>query len=327
MVDIEKRGEGGFDCYRIPSIVCNAAGRIVTAYECRITPNDWDTRAVGFRYSDDGGLTWSNRAIHGSHDSLAVNNPVLCALRDGSLIFIYQFNYERTFVRRSEDGGQTFSDAKEITAAFDGFRAVYNFYVCATGPGHGIELDGGRIVIPVWLANDSGRRHSPSVTASVISDDGGLTWRAGEIIPSSDTLTDPNETSAAQLQDGRIMFNIRHSGGTRRRAIAFSPDGMSGFTEPYFDDRLRDPRCFGSLLTLPGKELIACSGCDSETSRENLKIKFSRDGGKSWYTEIPVYDKAGYSDMAYLNGSIYCFFERDNLTALSVKRFALQDFI
>lgn len=323
MIDIEKRGEGGFGCYRIPAIICTAAGTLIVSYECRLTPDDWDTRAVGMRRSSDGGKTWSERMIPGCHDSIAVNNPVLCAMRDGCILFLYQLNYERTFVRRSFDDGLTFSQEKEITAAFEDFRPAYDFNVCAVGPGHGIELKNGRIVIPVWLASNPKRHHSPSVTASLISDDGAVTWHAGDVIYASDILPNPNETTAAQLEDGSVMFNIRHQGKTRRRAVTVSPDGKSGFTEPAFDDELRDPQCFGSLLALPDKGLIAYSGCDSETARENLRIKLSRDSGGTWSSGIAVYDKAGYSDIAYSSGRIYCFFERDNLAALSVETFAI----
>lgn len=323
MIDIEKRGEGGFGCYRIPAIICTAAGTLIVSYECRLTPNDWDTRAVGMGRSSDGGKTWSERVLLGSHDSLAVNNPVLCAMRDGGIIFLYQLNYERTFVRRSFDDGLTFSQEKEITAAFENFQPVYDFNVCAVGPGHGIELTNGRIVIPVWLASNPKRHHSPSVTASLVSDDGGATWQSGDVIAASDKLPNPNETTAVQLEDGSVMFNIRHQGKTRRRAVSVSPDGKCGFTEPAFDYDLSDPQCFGSLLGVPDKRLIAYSGCDSETARENLRIKLSLDSGSTWSSGIEVYDKAGYSDIAYSDGKIYCFFERDNLTALSVETFAI----
>lgn len=323
MNDIEKRGEGGFGCYRIPAVICTAAGTLIVSYECRLTPDDWDTRAVGMRRSTDNGKTWSERVTLGRHDSLAVNNPVLCAMRDGGVLFLYQLNYERTFMRRSFDDGLTFSPEKEITAAFGGFRPAYDFNVCATGPGHGIELKNGRIVVPVWLASNPLRHHSPSVTASLVSDDRGVTWQAGDVIYASDMLPNPNETTAAQLEDGSVMFNIRHQGKTRLRAVAVSPDGKGCFTEPAFDGALRDPQCFGSLLALHNKGLLAYSGCDSETARENLKIKLSRDSGKTWPAEIPVYEKAGYSDIAYSDGKIYCFFERDNLAALSVKSFAI----
>ncbi len=323
MTDIEKRGEGGFGCYRIPAVICTAAGTLIVSYECRLTPDDWDTRAVGMRRSTDNVKTWSERVIAGRHDRLAVNNPVLCAMRDGCVLLLYQLNYERTFVRRSFDDGLTFSREKEITAAFEDFRPAYDFNVCAVGPGHGIELDNGRIVLPVWLASSPQRHHSPSVTASLVSDDGGATWQGGDVIAASDTLPNPNETTAAQLEDGSVMFNIRHQGKTRRRAAAVSPDGKRNFTEPAFDDGLRDPQCFGSLLSLHDRGLLAYSGCDSETARENLKIKLSRDGGKTWAAEIPVYGKAGYSDIAYKDGRIYCFFERDGLSALSVESFDL----
>ena len=322
MNDIEKRGEGGFGCYRIPAVICTAAGTLIVSYECRLTPDDWDTRAVGLRRSTDNGKTWSERVLPCRHDSLAVNNPVLCAMRDRGVLFLYQLNYERTFVRRSFDDGLTFSPEKEITDAFEDFRPAYDFNVCAVGPGHGIELKNSRIVIPVWLASNPERHHSPSVTASLVSDDSGVTWQGGDVITASDMLPNPNETTAVQLEDGSVMFNIRHQGKTRRRAVAVSPDGKRDFTEPVFDGGLKDPQCFASLLALPGKGLIAYSGCDSETARENLRIKFSLDSGTTWSPGIAVYDKAGYSDIAYSDGKIYCFFERDNLTALSVEVFA-----
>jgi sialidase-1 len=163
------------------------------------------------------------------------------------------------------------------------------------------------------------------VTASLISDDGGTSWQGGSVIYASDEIPNPNETAAAQLDDGSVIFNIRHQGKTRRRAVSVSPDGKGNFTEPRFDDGLRDPQCFGSLLALPGKGLIAYSGCDSETARENLTVKLSRDGGRTWFADIHVYDKAGYSDIVASPGEdrLYCFFERDNLSALSVETITL----
>lgn len=322
MTDIEKSREGGYGCYRIPSVVCTAAGTVLLAYECRLTPNDWDTRAVGLRRSRDG-KNWSGRVLLGTHDSLAVNNPVLTALRDGSVLLLYQLDYRRTFVRRSFDEGLTFSPAMEITASFEDFRPAYDFNVCATGPGHGIELKNGRVVIPVWLASNPKREHWPSVTASLVSDDCGETWQGGDVIFASDMLPNPNETAAVQLGDGRVLFNIRHTGKTRRRAISISPDGKKGFSEPVLDEALKDPICFGSLFALDDKGLIAYSGCDSETARENLKIKLSLDDGRTWFKEIFVYDKAGYSDIAYSNGILYCFFERDHLSALTVGMFTV----
>nr|WP_201723955.1 sialidase family protein [Rhodopirellula sp. SM50] len=52
----------------------------------------------------------------------------------------------------SDDDGVTFSEPTDITAAFEPFRKDYDWHVLATGPGHGIQLRNGRLLVPVWLS-------------------------------------------------------------------------------------------------------------------------------------------------------------------------------
>jgi len=317
-VDLTRAGQPPYPCCRIPTIVRTAAGTLLCAYECRITPNDWDTRAAALRRSADGGRTWSEQLL-ARHDSLAVNNPVLIACRD-RVVFLYQLNYLQTFVRISLDDGQTFSPAREITAAFEDFRPQYDFNVCATGPGHGIQLENGRLIVPVWLANNPQRHHWPSVTAVLYSDDGGEHWSGGEVIFASDLLPNPNETAAAQLADGRVLFNLRHTGQTRRRAVSLSADGIRNWSKPEFDDGLADPICFGTVLALPKKGLLLYCGCADEQHRDHLTVKaasLAAPGKWSVLGEIALH--GGYSDIACSADEqiLYCFYERDNLSALT----------
>src|SRR5690606_5026964 len=69
---------------------------------------------------------------------------------------LYCHTYARVFAMCSADDGATFSAPVEITAALEAFRERYPWRVIATGPGHGIQLDHGRLVVPVWLSDGSG---------------------------------------------------------------------------------------------------------------------------------------------------------------------------
>ena len=77
-----------------------------------------------------------------------------------------------------DDDGKTFTEPVEITSAFEAFRPSYDWKVLATGPGHGIRLSNGRLLVPVWLSSGTGgHAHRPSVVSVVYSDDRGRTWR------------------------------------------------------------------------------------------------------------------------------------------------------
>ena len=63
----------------------------------------------------------------------------------------------------------------------------------------------------------------------------------------TDPLVNPNETTAVELSDGRVMLNIRSESKQHRRAVAVSPDGATSWTKPAFDDALVEPVCMASL--------------------------------------------------------------------------------
>jgi hypothetical protein len=82
----------------------------------------------------------------------------------------------------------------------------------------------------------------------------------GEIVVSPTELKNPSETVAVQLHDGRLMLNIRHAGEPHRRAVSFSPDGISDWSPVRFDETLFEPVCMGSIVRLserpPGASMI-----------------------------------------------------------------------
>ena len=123
-----------------------------------------------------------------------MNNQVAIVDRDtGAVEFLYCVNYARCFSLRSTDDGISWSEPVEITAAFEPFRKHYDWKVIATGPGHGIQLAGGRLVVPIWLAYGVVGDHGPSAAATIVSDDHGRTWQAGDIVmPDEGEFTSPN---------------------------------------------------------------------------------------------------------------------------------------
>jgi sialidase-1 len=202
----------------------------------------------------------------------------------------------------------------------------------ATGPGHGIQLANGRLLVPVWLALGTlGNGHGPSVSATIYSDDDGATWHRAEIaVPNTPDFPSPNETEAVQLADGRIMLNVR-TAEKNLRTIVISKDGATNWSTPHLQQDLPDPICFASVVRLStkrkgGKNRLLFSNPENLTrqdgrnlpskDRKNLTVRASYDEGGTWSVKkVLEPGMAGYSDLAVLpDGTILCFYETGSAT-------------
>ncbi len=284
---------------------------------------------------------------------ITFNNPVAVADRGGAVHFLYCVDYGRCFYLRSDDDGVSFSKPVEITSTFEQFRKDFDCKVFGVGPGHGVQLRDGRLVVPAWLSPGTGNNaHHPSVVATIYSDDEGKTWQRGDIVADeTDPLTDPNETAVVQLTDGRVMLNMRSESKQNRRAVAFSPDGATKWTRPVFDEQLKEPICMASLCRLSEKgrqdrdRLLFANPDNLERNgkegapgtmrdRKNLTVKLSYDEGKTWpVARVLEPGTSGYSDLAVgPDGTIYCLYEcgsidgKDHFAtrALTLARFNLE---
>lgn len=182
-----------------------------------------------------------------------VNNPVAIVNRQtGNIHMLYCINYSRCFSMRSNDDGITWSKPVDITATFEPFRMKYDWNVIATGPGHGIQLKSGRLVVPIWLAYGKPGEHKPSASATIYSDDNGKTWKAGEMpLPNEGEMGNPNETMITELSDGSVMLVNRNVSKANRKLITTSPDGATNWTKPYFHQQLWEPICMASIVSHP----------------------------------------------------------------------------
>lgn len=336
-----------YNIYHIPGIVVTAKGTVLAWCEARKRPagvSDWDDIRILLRRSTDDGKSWSApqsiahvegpkrknpfalRMKNVDPTDVTYNNPVLIADRDGTVHMLFCLEYERCFYQRSEDDGLSWSTPVEITATFEAFQKDYAWKVLATGPNHSIQLKTGRLVVPVWLSTgEGGNAHRPSVTATIYSDDQGKTWKAGDIaVPCTDEWINPNETVAIELNDGRVMLNVRSESKAHRRLVVTSPDGATNWSTPRFDDALLEPICMGGLVRYHhgGQSLILFSNPHNldkakgkaepgkSRDRKNLSIKLSRDEGGTWAVNKLLEDgPSAYSDLAVTkDGTILCFY-------------------
>ncbi|MFM1801337.1 MAG: Sialidase precursor [Planctomycetota bacterium] len=349
-------GMNGVSLYRIPGVVVTPTNRILAYCEARKNGSaDWGEIEIHLRTSDDGGKTWSEprriahqgsriegnpRKASGGEKEQTVNNPVAIVDREsGQIHFLYCINYARCFYMKSVDDGDTWSAPVEITATFEPFRRHYPWKVIATGPGHGVKLKSGRLVVPIWLAYGGTGDHKPSASATIYSDDQGKTWKAGEIaVPDEGEYGDPNETMIAALDDGRVMLVTRSVSKPNRKLITYSENGASGWSKPVFHDQLPEPVCMASVVAYPKHSgYVIFSNPDTVARdkggmeqpggrgrRQMLTVRLSRDYGKSWPVKrLLEAGPSAYSDLAILkDGSIICLFEGDKTITLA--RFPLE---
>jgi sialidase-1 len=356
--DLFEVGQEGYLSYRIPCLVVTPKGTVIAINSARRAVSDWAKIDLMMRRSTDGGKTWRERTvIAGAPGKVTVDNPVMIVNRKtGGLHFLYQTNYARVFHKTSADDGATWGEPVEITPQLSGFRAKYNYNwnVIAPGPGHAIQLENGRLLVPVWLCNSGTKAHRPSVVATIYSDDHGETWHCGEILP--DTLKNMNETAAVQLDDGRVALYMRNEEpGAYRHAVSYSRDGATGWTRPALHPELYSPISFATVARLSsgrsaaggpaGKSrLLYVHPCNPDDTaviraawgaraRARVTVRLSYDEGKTWPVAKTLDPgRGGYADIAVApDGTIHCLYERGfvegnnlNTRFLSAARFNLE---
>ncbi len=305
-----------YTCHRIPGIVVTSRGTVIVYNEARRTFSDWAPMDIFLQRSEDGGETFGEPVTiaRGTDEHPTVNNPVMMEDSTGRLHMLWCRDYTihggGVWHRHSDDDGLTWSEAAEIGGNFA--PEMHNAF--ALGPGHGICLNDGTLLVPVWMVPKSAgaeeSSHHPSVLSTVYSKDNGATWHLGEILPEAACAPDPNETVAAQLADDRVFLNIRVV--AHRRCKAFSPTGYDQWTAPEAMEEMVDPVCFGSVVYLKEKNALLVVNCDHDAERKNITVKMSCDGGETWPVARTIdAQRGGYSDIAAdeKNGWIYVLYE------------------
>lgn len=324
---------GEYREYRIPGIAVTERGTVLLCCEGRMdTQSDWGQIDIVLWRSCDGGETWEQQVIRLPGAEM-MNNPV--PVPDGDrVLMVLHTNYARAWCMESTDEGRTWSEPWEITSAYREFSFAWN--VCASGPGHGIRTRGGRLIVPVWLANGKQTgpgefAHQPSGAGAVYSDDHGRTWHAGAWTAD---MSDANETSLVQLADGRILFNFRNRETDFCRRLGIADEYGGALQHIWKCGDLPDPWCFGGMAALADGTAVfvncATGAADPQAprARAHVTVRTSDDCGATWQKMVYVAKDGGYADIAVRGDVMYVLYEegdtvRDCIARLVLKKYRI----
>src|SRR5919198_3266790 len=232
--DLWVGGEGGYHTYRIPALAVTTRGTLLAFCEGR-KHHGGDAGEIDLllRRSTDGGATWGETQAVVTEASMTCGNPApvvdretgaiwlpFCKNRaDGGEALIRQGKALRTvWLTHSADDGRTWARPVEITAAVK--RPSWTWY--ATGPCHGVQLQGGRLLVPCdHRTAATTERAEELYSHAIYSDDRGKTWHVGGVVE----LEGTNECAAVELENGGVYLNCRDQRNRGRRCAAWSDDG------------------------------------------------------------------------------------------------------
>nr|XP_019575020.1 PREDICTED: sialidase-4 isoform X1 [Rhinolophus sinicus] len=260
--------------YRVPALLPVPPGPTLLAFaEQRLSPDDTHAhRLVQRRGTLAGGsVLWGAARVMGTaalegHRSM---NP--CPVHDARTGTVFLFfvavrgrtpeaaqiaagrNAARLCCVTSQDSGRSWGGARDLTAEAVG-GAERDWATFAVGPGHGIQLRSGRLLVPAYTYRVDRRecfgkicRTSPHAFV-FYSDDHGQTWQHGSLVPNLRS----GECQLAAVdggQAGSVLYcNARSPLGSRVQALS-SDEGTSflpGELVPTLAETARG--CQGSIL-------------------------------------------------------------------------------
>ncbi len=318
-VDVFTAGQDGYHTFRIPSFIVTPKGTLIAICEGRKSGRaDSGDIDLVMKRSVDGGATWTRLQVIDDDGPNTTGNPTLVVERESSAILLLLTGNpgdvkeadivdgvaaagRTVWLMKSIDDGATWSKPIDITSSVK--KPDWRWY--ATGPGVGIQLKTGRLVVPC-NHSESGTRISRSHI--IYSDDRGGTWKIGGVAGDH-----TNESQVIERADGTLLWNMRNARVDPQyytRAIAESRDGGLAWSTTAHDPMLIEPICQGSIVRYPQDDIVLFSN-PASLKRENLTIRMSRDGGRSWPIAKVVHGKAAaYSTLGVLaDGSIGLLFE------------------
>ncbi|HVU56167.1 MAG TPA: sodium/solute symporter [Puia sp.] len=321
---IFKNGEDGYTCFRIPALITTPKGALLAFAEGRKNNcSDAGDIDLVVRRSEDGGETWGPLHVIWDDSTNTCGNPTpVVDATTGEIILLSTWNWgedkekaiknktshdtRRVFVLSSADDGLSWSSPREITGSVK--RPDWTWY--ATGPGRGIQIGKGRkkgrLVIPCNHEEAATRNNASHV---IWSDDHGKTWTLGGIAQDS-----TNESTLAELSNGRLLLNMRNTGKTRHRQIAISRNEGKKLSPAAPDTALVEPVCEANLIgfrTIDGRYCLAFSNPASATARVAMTVRVSYDDGRTWPLRKLLYEgPSAYSCLTVLpDGRLSCLYE------------------
>ena len=332
-------GEGGYTVYRIPALLTTPKGTLLAFVEAR--KDSWEDQGhieILMRRSSDEGKTWTPPQLVKRDGTNAVSNPTVVVDRDTGTIWLLlvrtsTMKYKNVdaiekvtgrvsdvWVMHSNDEGAAWAGPTDITRSVNqrGWNRVL------PGPGVGIQLRSGRLVIPCVHFNKE-----VGTDFIIYSDDHGKSWRQGHSIEGK-----MDEDQIVELADGSLAINMRNYDDKGHRGIAISKDGGLTWSKPVSDPTLIEPTCEASFIRYTqsppfGKNRLLFSNPASPNDRVRMTVRLSYDEGRTWpVSKLLNAGGSAYSCLTVLpDMRIGCLYENGRHRAaekVTFARFSLQ---
>ena len=314
----------GYHTFRIPSLLVSPRGTVLAMAEARKNDaSDLGNVDLALCRSLDGGQTWQEVKIIADDGEHTIGNPCpVVDRRTGTIWLPYCRDNRQVWLTRSTDDGLTWAPPVEITAQV--LDPAWHWV--GTGPGHGIQLADGRLVIPCW-ADATPQLGEAQLSFVFWSDDGGKTWQRGGALDRDAS----DECEVVERVDGVLYLNARSRQGKKQRAVAVSHDRGMTWSKVTYDPRLPELSCQGSLARFStardhDRNRILLATPASQSARAELTLRLSTNEGHDWpVSRVVEPGMAGYSDLAVtLDGTILLLYESHNYTRLTLARCNLE---
>jgi sialidase-1 len=296
--------------YRIPSLIVLPGDIMLAFCESRWdVMADWGNIDIVMKRSLDGGETWGNLQVLQNRGEHTVHNPCPLFDNDTQTLFLpFCVDYKRIFIMNSTNLGVTWSEPIELTQDL-GAEGLY----CATGPGNGIQMSYGRLIIPADIGG----------ACVIFSDDNGITWQKGDYVGKGE------EPQVFESVNGSLVINCRVERGGHR-LMAWSYNGGDTWQPYYYEKDLPEAGTQASIFRftntsthLKARVLFSNPNC---FSRGHFTIRMSYDEGLTWNVSKQVYEgPSAYSSITILSDYTICIlFEvgkydyRESITLIKV---------
>lgn len=261
--------------YRIPALIYIPGENVFLAFaEKRKSENDVDADSLVMRRGiyKTGYVSWEG--VQSFHDICPKDHRMMnpCPVYEDAIKTLFLFfnsipigvteeqmrkwgNRSKLCYSTSKDCGKTWSAPKDITDVTSGIRNLATFFV---SPGHGIQTQCGKLVVPayVYVAKFRCIRwwSTKAHAFYIYSEDQGNRWRISERIEKHEC----GECELAEImsEDGQKMLycNARSTSNKRVEALMLNVGGEFKLAEKSRKLKETNGGCSGSVLGFPGLE-------------------------------------------------------------------------